>query len=50
MIRVRDYGAIDRFDKATVIHNYKGTVLANNLYLESSFKDIKIIFKKDLII
>jgi hypothetical protein len=51
MIRVRDYGAIDGdLIKATVIHNYKSTVLANKLYLESNFKDIKIDFKKDLII
>jgi hypothetical protein len=43
MIRVRDYGAIDGdLIKATVIHNYKSTVLANKLYLESNFKDIKI--------
>jgi hypothetical protein len=43
MIRVRDYGAIDGdLIKATIIHNYKGTVLANNLYLDSNFKDIKI--------
>jgi hypothetical protein len=34
--------------KATVIHNYKGTVLANNLYLESSFKDIKIDLQEGL--
>jgi hypothetical protein len=47
---VRDYGAIDGdLIKATVIHNYK-SVLANKLYLESNFKDIKIDFKKDLII
>ncbi|MEZ7500638.1 hypothetical protein QO200_18120 [Flavobacterium sp. Arc3] len=43
VIRVRDYGAIDGdLIKATVIHNYKSAVVANNLYLESSFKDIKI--------
>jgi len=43
VIRVRDYGAIDGdLIKATVIHNYKSTVVANSLYLESSFKDIKI--------
>lgn len=49
MIRVRDYGAIDGdLIKATVIHNYKGTVLANNLYLESSFKDIKIDLQEGL--
>lgn len=48
-IRVRDYGAIDGdLIKATVIHNYKGTVLANNLYLESSFKDIKIDLQEGL--
>jgi hypothetical protein len=49
MIRVRDYGAIDGdLIKATVIHNYKSTVLANNLYLESSFKDIKIDLQEGL--
>lgn len=43
MIRVRDYGAIDGdLIKATLIHNYQSTVLANNLYLNSNFKDIKL--------
>jgi hypothetical protein len=49
MIRVRDYGAIDGdLIKATVIHNYKSTVLANKLYLESNFKDIKIDLQEGL--
>jgi hypothetical protein len=49
MIRVRDYGAIDGdLIKATVIQNYKSTVLANNLYLESNFKDIKIDLQEGL--
>jgi hypothetical protein len=49
MIRVRDYGAIDGdLIKATIIHDYKSTVLANNLYLESSFKDVKIELKEGL--
>jgi hypothetical protein len=34
--------------KATVIHNYKSTVLANKLYLESNFKDIKIDLQEGL--
>ncbi|HEY4618579.1 MAG TPA: hypothetical protein VIH09_10340 [Flavobacterium sp.] len=43
MIRVRDYGAIDGdLIKATIIYNYKNTILANNLYLDTNFKDIKI--------
>jgi hypothetical protein len=46
---VRDYGAIDGdLIKATVIHNYKSTVLANKLYLESNFKDIKIDLQEGL--
>jgi hypothetical protein len=49
MIRVRDYGAIDGdLIKATIIHNYKGTVLANNLYLDTNFKDIKIELQEGL--
>jgi hypothetical protein len=37
---VRDYGAIDGdLIKATVIHNYKSTVLANKLYLESNHQN-----------
>lgn len=43
MIRVRDYGAVDGdLIKATIIYNYKNTILANNLYLDTNFKDIKI--------
>lgn len=43
VIRVRDYGAIDGdLIKATIIQNYKSTVLVNNLYLETNLKDIKI--------
>lgn len=49
MIRVRDYGAIDGdLIKATIIHNYKNTVLANNLYLDANFKDIKIELQEGL--
>jgi hypothetical protein len=49
IMRVRDYGAIDGdLIKATVIHNYKSTVLVNNLYLESNFKDIKIDLQQGL--
>jgi|TARA_R110000868_G_scaffold50316_5_gene160902 hypothetical protein len=43
VIRVRDYGAIDGdLIKASIIHNYISTVLAPSLYLESTFKDIKV--------
>ncbi|NGY38392.1 hypothetical protein FQU23_012830 [Flavobacterium sp. XN-5] len=49
VIRVRDYGAIDGdLIKATLIHDYKGTVLANNLFLGSNFKDIKMDLKEGL--
>ncbi len=49
IIRVRDYGAIDGdLIKATIIHNYKNTVLANNLYLDTNFKDINIELKEGL--
>ncbi|EIA09055.1 hypothetical protein [Flavobacterium frigoris] len=49
MIRVRDYGAIDGdLIKATIIRNYKSTVLANNLYLDTNFKDIKIELQEGL--
>jgi hypothetical protein len=49
LIRVRDYGAIDGdLIKATVIHNYKSTVLANNLYLNTNFKNIKIELQEGL--
>lgn len=43
VIRVRDYGAIDGdLIKATIIHNYKSKVLADNLFLDTNFKDIKV--------
>lgn len=43
IIRVRDYGAIDGdLIKATVIHKYKSNVVAPRLYLDSSFKEIKV--------
>jgi hypothetical protein len=49
MIRVRDYGAIDGdLIKATIIRNYKSTILANNLYLDTNFKDIKIELQEGL--
>lgn len=49
IIRVRDYGAIDGdLIKATIIRNYKSTVLANNLYLDTNFKDIKIALQEGL--
>ena len=49
IVRVRDYGAIDGdLIKATVIHDYKSTVLANNLYMDTNFKDIKIELKEGL--
>lgn len=49
VIRVRDYGAIDGdLIKATIIQNYKSTVLANNLYLEGNLKDIKIELQEGL--
>lgn len=48
-IQVRDYGAIDGdLIKATIIQSYKRTVLANNLYLNSNFKDIKIDLQEGL--
>lgn len=49
VIRVRDYGAIDGdLIKATIIQNYKSTVLANNLYMDTDFKDIKIELQEGL--
>lgn len=49
MIRVRDYGAIDGdLIKATIICNYKSTILANNLFLDTNFKDIKIELQEGL--
>jgi hypothetical protein len=49
MIRVRDYGAIDGdLIKATIIHNYQSTILANNLFLDSGFKDIKLSLQEGL--
>jgi hypothetical protein len=48
IIRVRDYGAIDGdLIKATMIHNYKSTVLANSLYLDSNFK-VKVNLQKGI--
>ncbi|MDG2432129.1 hypothetical protein [Flavobacterium sp.] len=49
VIRVRDYGAIDGdLIKATMIHNYKSTVLAPSLYLDSTFKEIKVELQKGI--
>ena len=49
IIRVRDYGAIDGdLIKATMIHNYKSTVLAPSLFLESAFKEIKVDLQKGI--
>ncbi|MBU0940393.1 MAG: hypothetical protein KKD36_03035 [Bacteroidetes bacterium] len=49
VIRVRDYGAIDGdLIKASIVHNYISTVLAPSLYLESTFKDIKVDLKKGI--
>ena len=48
-IRVRDYGAIDGdLIKATMIHNYKSTVVAPSLYLVSTFKEIKVELQKGI--
>jgi hypothetical protein len=49
VIRVRDYGAIDGdLIKATMIHNYKSTILAPSLYLVSTFKEIKVDLQKGI--
>jgi hypothetical protein len=49
IIRLRDYGAIDGdLIKATMTHNYKSTVLAPSLYLDSSFKEIKVSLQKGI--
>jgi hypothetical protein len=47
IIRVRDYGAID----GDLIKSYndtqlQDTVLANSLYLDSNFKEIKVNLQK----
>lgn len=43
IVRVRDFGAIDGdLIKATVIYDYKNTVLANNLFLGAAFDDIRV--------
>lgn len=43
VLRIRDYGAIDGdLIRTTMTHDYKEEVLANNLFLEGSFKDVKI--------
>ena len=49
IIRLRDYGAIDGdLIKATMTHNYKSTVLVPSLYLDSSFKEIKVSLQKGI--
>lgn len=43
IVRVRDYGAIDGdLIKASLINEYKTTVLANNLSMQAVFIDIKV--------